>query len=116
MRVGGADINPHLAIAACLAMGLYGIKNKLPMPVGPTTAKAEVEMAQGKGGSVKVKAERLPKSLKDSAMAMMEKDSIARKVLGNQFVDHFGATRLNEYRIWETAVTSWETKRYFELV
>lgn len=117
MRVGGADINPHLAIAACLAMGLYGIKNKLPMPVGPTTAEAEVEMAhQAKGGNVKVKAERLPKSLKDSAMAMMEKDSIARKVLGDQFVDHYGATRLNEYRIWETAVTSWETKRYFELV
>ncbi|KAG0281720.1 hypothetical protein BGZ95_011638, partial [Linnemannia exigua] len=41
MRVGGADINPHLAIAACLAMGLYGIKNKLPMPVGPTTTEAE---------------------------------------------------------------------------
>ncbi|KAF9094278.1 hypothetical protein BGX23_002292 [Mortierella sp. AD031] len=116
MRVGGADINPHLAIAACLAMGLYGIKNKLPMPAGPTTAEAEVEMVHHKGGSVKVKAERLPKSLKDSANAMMEKDSIARKVLGDQFVDHYGATRLNEYRIWETAVTSWETKRYFELV
>ncbi|KAF9123559.1 hypothetical protein BGW39_008878 [Mortierella sp. 14UC] len=117
MRVGGADINPHLAIAACLAMGLYGIKNKLAMPVGPTTVEAEVEMSKGAAeGKMKVKAERLPKSLKDSAMAMMEKDSIARKVLGNQFVDHYGATRLNEYRIWETAVTSWEHKRYFELV
>ncbi|KAK3843816.1 MAG: hypothetical protein J3R72DRAFT_440025 [Linnemannia gamsii] len=117
MRVGGADINPHLAIAACLAMGLYGIKNKLPMPVGPTTTEAEVEMSKGASeGKVKVKAERLPKSLKDSALAMMEKDSIARKVLGDQFVDHYGATRLNEYRIWETAVTTWEHKRYFELV
>ncbi|KAF9926668.1 hypothetical protein FBU30_003781 [Linnemannia zychae] len=116
MRVGGADINPHLAIAACLAIGLYGIKNKLPMPVGPTTAEAEVEITQNKDGKVKVKAERLPKSLKDSALAMMEKGSIARKVLGDQFVDHYGATRLNEYRIWETAVTSWEHKRYFELV
>ncbi|KAG0256105.1 hypothetical protein BGZ95_005584, partial [Linnemannia exigua] len=76
-----------------------------------------VEMSKGElEGKMKVKAERLPKSLKDSALTMMEKDSIARKVLGDQFVDHYGATRLNEYRIWETAVTSWEHKRYFELV
>ncbi|KAF8931585.1 hypothetical protein BGZ58_007544 [Dissophora ornata] len=115
MRVGGADINPHLAIAACLAIGLYGIKNKLPMPVGPTTTEAEVEISQGKD-NVKVKAERLPKSLKDSANAMLESNSIARQVLGDAFVEHYGATRLNEYRIWETAVTTWETKRYFELV
>ncbi|KAF9104166.1 hypothetical protein BGX27_010211 [Mortierella sp. AM989] len=115
MRVGGADINPHLAIAACLAMGLYGIKNKLPMPVGPTTAETEMNINQGKG-NVQVKAERLPKSLRDSANAMLEAGSMARQVLGDAFVDHYGATRLNEYRIWETAVTTWEMKRYFELV
>ncbi|KAG0249518.1 hypothetical protein BG011_009219 [Mortierella polycephala] len=116
MRVGGADINPHLAIASCLAMGLWGIKNKLPMPVGPTTAGVEVNSAKDGNGHVKVKAERLPKSLKDSAEAMLAPESIARQVLGDAFVDHYGATRLNEYRIWETAVTTWETKRYFELV
>ncbi|KAF8975996.1 hypothetical protein BGZ46_008670 [Entomortierella lignicola] len=115
MRVGGADINPHLAIAACLAMGLYGIKNKLPMPVGPTTAEAEMDINQG-NGSARVKAENLPKSLRDSANVMLEPGSMARKVLGDAFVDHYGATRLNEYRIWETAVTTWETKRYFELI
>ncbi|KAG0363847.1 hypothetical protein BG005_005669 [Podila minutissima] len=113
MRVGGADINPHLAIAACLATGLYGIKNKLAMPVGPTTSEVEAEVAQGK---VRIKAERLPKSLKDAAQAMLARGSIARQVLGDAFVDHYGATRLNEYRLWETAVTTWETKRYFELV
>ncbi|KAG0199214.1 hypothetical protein BGX28_007463 [Mortierella sp. GBA30] len=113
MRVGGADINPHLAIAACLAAGLHGIKNKLRMPVGPTTAELEADIASGKG---QLKAERLPKSLKDSALKMMEKGSIARQILGDAFVDHYGATRMNEYQLWETAVTTWETKRYFELV
>ncbi|KAG0020915.1 hypothetical protein BGZ81_009136 [Podila clonocystis] len=113
MRVGGADINPHLAIAACLAVGLYGIKHKLPMPVGPTTVEAELDVANHKA---QIKAERLPKSLKDSANAMLAPGSIARQVLGDEFVEHYGATRLNEYRIWETAVTTWETKRYFELV
>ncbi|KAF9396018.1 hypothetical protein BGX21_009688 [Mortierella sp. AD011] len=113
MRVGGADINPHLAIAACIAAGLYGIKKKLAMPVGPTTAEVEAGVASGK---VEFKAERLPKSLKDSALKMMEKNSIAREILGDMFVDHYGATRLHEYRLWESTVTTWETKRYFELV
>ncbi|KAF9900650.1 hypothetical protein EC991_007055 [Linnemannia zychae] len=110
MRVGGADINPHLAIAACLAAGLYGIKKRLAMPVGPTTVKT------GEEGEGPIRGERLPKSLKESAMKMLEKGSIAREVLGDEFVDHYGATRMNEYRLWETAVTDWETKRYFELV
>ncbi|KAF9421347.1 hypothetical protein BGZ76_003980 [Entomortierella beljakovae] len=113
MRVGGADISPHLAIAACVGAGLYGIKKKLAMPVGPTTAEVEAAVASGK---VEFKAERLPKSLKDSALKMLEKDSIARHIFGNEFVEHYGATRLHEYSVWESAVTTWETKRYFELV
>ncbi|KAF9427539.1 hypothetical protein BGZ94_004710 [Podila epigama] len=107
MRVSGADINPHLAIAACLATGLYGIQHRLSMPVAPTTSTT---IAAG------IKAERLPKSLKEAAQTMLAPGSIARKVLGDAFVEHYGATRLNEYRLWETAVTTWETKRYFELV
>src|ERR1044071_10086636 len=30
-RVVGSDANPYLAMAACLASGLYGIKNKLKL-------------------------------------------------------------------------------------
>ena len=30
-RVMGSDVNPYLAMAACLASGLYGIKNKLKL-------------------------------------------------------------------------------------
>jgi glutamine synthetase len=113
MRVGGADINAHLAIAACIASGLYGIKKKLSIPVAPTTIELEEQIASGKA---EFRAERLPKSLKDSALKMLKKGSVAREVLGDAFVEHYAATRLNEYRLWETAVTSWETKRYFELV
>lgn len=107
MRVGGADINPHLAIAVCLAAGLYGVKKRLAIPIEPTA----VETGEGP-----IRGERLPKSLKESAMKMLEKGSIAREILGDEFVEHYGATRMNEHRLWETAVTDWETKRYFELV
>jgi len=111
--VPGADINPYLAIAATLASGLYGIENQLQIPVPPVSyaknQKAEKSLSQHEGN-------RLSKTLQEATLIMMEKDSIARKVLGDRFVDHFGKSRLHEWRLWETSVTNWEIKRYFETV
>jgi len=41
---------------------------------------------------------------------MMRPDSIAREpeIFGNEFVDHFGGTRLHEVKVWNEAITSWE--------
>lgn len=94
VRVPGADVNPYLAISALIACGLHGIQNKLKPVVG----------------------ERLPRNLADATAKIMERDSVARTVLGDGFVDHYGATRLNEVRVWNTAVTDWELKRYMETV
>jgi len=47
---------------------------------------------------------------------MGAKDSVAREILGNEFVDHFVATRDWEWRQFQRAVTDWEFKRYFELI
>ena len=112
MRVSGADINVHLALAACFASGLYGIKHKLelPHPIVGDVMKEE----ENTGG--KRKLERLSKSLGEATDRMMAADSAARKVLGDTFVDHFGGTRLEEWQQWERDVTNWEVKRYFELV
>ncbi|MFI4926037.1 MAG: glutamine synthetase, partial [Vicinamibacteria bacterium] len=41
---------------------------------------------------------------------------LARDWFGDEFVDHFAATREWEYRQWQDAVTDWELKRYFEIV
>ena len=35
---------------------------------------------------------------------------------GDDFVDHFAATREWEHRQWQDAVTDWELKRYFEII
>lgn len=40
----------------------------------------------------------------------MRPDSIARDVLGNEFVEHFGGTRRHEVKLWNEAVTNWEGK------
>ena len=38
----------------------------------------------------------------------MQKGSLAREILGDEFVDHFGGTRLHEVDVWNSAVTNWE--------
>ena len=50
----------------------------------------------------------LPQSLEAATERMMRPDSIAREVLGNDFVDHFGGTRQHEVKLWNEAVTNWE--------
>ena len=40
----------------------------------------------------------------------------AREIFGAPFVEHFAASRLWEWRQSQTAVTSWEMERYFEII
>lgn len=56
---------------------------------------------------------KLPKTLEEATLRMMRPDSIAREsgMFGNEFVDHFGGTRLHEVRVWNAAVTNWEGTR-----
>lgn len=104
-RVTGADINPHLAIATILACGLWGIREHLAIPIAPLGHPA----SEGKG-------ERLARSLSEAIVKMDDVGSVARRVLGDRFVDHFVKTRRHEWNVWETAVTEWEVRRYMELI
>ena len=104
VRVPGADVNPYLAVAAIIACGMHGLNQKLPLDILP-------QLGNDSGN-----AEPLPRSLQDATAKMMAPGSVARIVLGDAFVDHYGSTRLHECRIWNTAVTDWELKRYMETV
>ncbi|KAI9266118.1 hypothetical protein BY458DRAFT_512704 [Sporodiniella umbellata] len=105
LRVPGADINPHLALAAVVRCGLWGIKTQQELPFGPTEMPKDVS-----------KRPALPRSLQQAIAIMDDADSIARKVLGNDFVDHYVLSRKHEWGIWENAVTDFELKRYIEFV
>ena len=59
--------------------------------------------------------EVLPANLQDAAKRMMD-SKVANEILGENFVQHFGDTRIWEWRQFQTAVTSWETERYFEII
>jgi glutamine synthetase len=90
IRVPGADMNPHYSISAILLLGLRGIKKKLDIRVPP------MEMTT----TADTKGERLPKSLASATEKFMAPNSIAREIFGDDFVDHFGGTRLQECRLW----------------
>ena len=40
----------------------------------------------------------------------------ARSLMGDEFVEHFSATREWEEREFRKHITDWELKRYFELI
>ena len=105
VRIPGADMNPYLSVAACLAAGLYGIENKLELSQAPV---------KGNGYECKVSS-AFPSNLRDAAMIFSE-SKIANTILGEDFVRHFTQTRLWEWEQYEKSVTDWELKRYFEII
>jgi len=100
LRVPGADMNPYLAMAASLAAGLDGIERKLEPPKPTVNAYA-------------VKGSPLPRSLAEATRLFRSSD-LARRSFGDDFVEHFGATREWEVRQFEKAITDWELQRYLE--
>ena len=105
LRVPGADTNPYLAMAASLASGLFGIKNKL-----------ELTLPEIKGNAYgDSEGQNLSRNLKDATLKMAD-SKIARQLFGDSFVDHFVNTRLWEWQQFEKKVTDWELKRYFEII
>jgi glutamine synthetase len=92
-------------MAAALASGLYGIKNKLELKIQPT---------QGNGYQEKSNGSLAPNLLE--AATMMKNSPVAKELFGEAFVDHFTNTRLWEWRQFGKSVTDWELKRYFEII
>ena len=104
-RCPGSDVNPYLAVAALLAAGLHGVERKLKLTAAPITGTNA-----GSEGTP-----RAPRSLKETT-AVFKTSAAARDWFGDDFVDHFAATREWEWRQWQDAVTDWERMRYFEIV
>ena len=104
-RVVGSDSNPYLAMTACLASGLYGIRKKMKLEIPATKGSGYADKSNG----------ILPKNLWEATTAM-QNSPIAKELFGDKFVEHFTATREWEWRQYSKAVTDWELKRYFEII
>ncbi|MFT3934654.1 MAG: glutamine synthetase family protein [Chitinophagaceae bacterium] len=104
-RVVGSDSNPYLAMAGCLAAGLYGIKNKLKLKTPATVGNGYANKKNGV----------LPGNLWEATQAMKTSE-LAKELFGDAFVQHFTATREWEWRQFSKVVTDWELQRYFEII
>jgi glutamine synthetase len=101
-RLGGADVNPYLAIAACLAGGLHGLEHRLEPP-GPYPGDAYADPA----------LPRLPGSF-DEALERFASSEVAREAYGNDFVCHYTAMKRREAAEHARHVSDWEVRQYVE--
>lgn len=102
VRVPGADVQPHFALSSIYLLGLRGIEKKLTLSVQP--------MSQITTPEEKKAVKKLATSLEGATLQMMREGSVAREVLGDEFVDHYGGTRQHEVDVWNAAITSWESE------
>ncbi|MCA9619408.1 MAG: glutamine synthetase [Myxococcales bacterium] len=101
-RQTAADMNPYVAMAACLGAGLHGIEQAIEPP------------PEAKGDASEI-GEPVPRSLGAAAEALAASET-ARTIFGSAFVDHYVHTRRWEQAQYDKAVTDWELRRYFEVV
>ena len=105
-RIAAADINPYIALAAAIGSGLWGIEHRIE-PDAPIEGNSyDREHAP---------ARRLPATLYEAAERLAASKS-ARAVFGDEFVEHYAATRQWEEREFRKAITDWELSRYFEII
>ena len=105
-RLGAADANPHIALAAALASGLYGIEHELePTPQVTGNAYEQEHPAELS----------LAASLFEAA-GRLRQSQAANELFGQEFVEHYAATREWEEREFRKHVTDWELSRYFEII
>lgn len=105
-RVGSADANPYLALAAALGAGLYGIE------------QGWLPGAQTKGNAYDQQQPQhlaLPASLWDAAQNLKASEA-ARSLFGDAFVEHYAASREWEEREYRKHISDWELERYFEII
>jgi glutamine synthetase len=102
-RLPGADTNPYIVIAACLAGGLHGIEQKIePAPACEGDAYATGQL------------ESVPQTLEE-AIGLLERSTVAREMLGEDFVQHYVLMKRFEAEKYRQQVSAWEVRRYVEM-
>jgi glutamine synthetase len=101
-RVGGADLNPYLALSAIIASGLHGVD-----------AGLELEPALEGNAYTADRREHLPATLRD-ARDLFASSVVARDAFGEDVVAHYLNAADVELASFQSAVTDWERVRGFE--
>jgi glutamine synthetase len=100
-RVGEPAANPYLYMASQVVTGLDGMERMLD-PGPSADAPYEVE------------APHLPKSL-EQALAALREDACLAAGFGKSFIDYYLRIKEAEIARYQSEVTEWEQREYFEL-
>jgi glutamine synthetase len=100
-RMGGADLNPYLALSALVVAGLHGVDAGLEL---------EPELV---GNAYTADKPQVPSTLRE-ARELFAGSAVARAALGDEVVDHYVNAADIELAAFEAAVTDWERYRGFE--
>jgi len=102
--------NPYLVLTACLASGMEGIKQDLPVP-----RSMNINMFDMSDDEIKALGiENLPISLNE-ALKKAENSEFVREVLGDKIVDAYIEVKKGEYSQYRTQVSKWEIDKYLTL-
>ena len=107
LRCPDSAVNPYLALAACLAAGLDGIKQEMepPKSVDVNLFAMTEEQMDALG------IEQLPETLGE-ALEAFEHSSFVRKVLGDHVYTKYLAAKSAEWKKFRAEVTDWEVEEY----
>ncbi|ODS03048.1 glutamine synthetase [Methyloceanibacter marginalis] len=101
-RIGGADLNPYLALAALLAAGLAGIEQKLALEAAYAGDAYQSEALP-----------EVPKTLRE-ATELMRHSAMLRAAFGDDVIDHYVHNAEWEQFEYDRRITDWELRRGFE--
>ncbi len=99
--------NPYLAIAACLAAGLDGIKRNLKVKESVDSNVYSLSKDERRDLGI----ESLPKDLRE-AIQYTKEDPFIREVLGEHIFKAYVKAKEKEYKDYSMSVSKWEKDNY----
>jgi glutamine synthetase len=100
-RIGEPAANPYLYIGSQIHCGLDGMARKLALPPCADTP-------------YEAKAEMLPPTLGE-ALACLREDAVLNEGFGKTFIDYYCRIKEAEIARFNSEVSEWEHKEYFDL-
>ena len=107
LRCPDSAVNPYLALAACLAAGLEGIRQQLEPPASVDDniyAMTDEELRRRR-------IECLPETLGE-ALELYAGSMFARKLLGDHIFTKYLEAKNAEWKKYRAEVTDWEVAEY----
>lgn len=107
LRCPDSAVNPYLAIAACLAAGLDGIRNQMEPPASVDDNIFAMDEDEMKARGI----EQLPETLGE-ALEEFEGSQFVRELLGRHIYTKYLEAKEAEWKKFRAEVTDWEVEEY----